>query len=339
MTHDAVAAAPKVELHLHLEGAIPLDTLWSMVERHGGDPAVPAREALVAKLAYRDFPHFIETWNWMTGFLRTPEDFTNAAAAVAASLVEQRIVYAEASISPSDYSHHGISVEEIVMAVRAGIDSVPAAHINLIADLVRDRGPERAMSTLNSVLAVCDEAGIVGITIGGSEHDHPPAPFAGVYERARGAGLRLTAHAGEAAGPESVWSAINDLGVERIGHGVRSIEDPPLVAHLVDRQIPLEVCPTSNVRTGVVEGIDDHPVADLIDSGAWVTISTDDPTFFHCTLAEELRLVSDRTGASVRALTHAAIRASWLEPSDQTELGRRVDTFWAEPQRHEVHRE
>lgn len=332
MMQDSHDAAPKVELHLHLEGAIPLDTLWSIVEAHGGDPAVPNREALVAKLAYRDFRHFIGAWTWMTGFLRTPEDFAAAAAAVAASLVEQGIVYAEASISPSDYTAHGISVEEIARAVRAGIDSVPDAHINLIADLVRDPGPERAMETLSSVLAVAEEAGIIGITIGGSEQDHPPAPFAAVYERARDAGLHLTAHAGEAAGPESVWSALDDLGVERIGHGVRSIEDPRLLAHLVERQIPLEVCPTSNVRTGVVDDLAAHPVGRLVAAGAHVTISTDDPTFFHCRLADELRLVSEMTGVSVRQLTLAAIRASWLDPGDQALLARRVDDFWRRTQ-------
>jgi adenosine deaminase len=328
MMQDPHDNAPKVELHLHLEGAIPLDTLWSIVQGHGGDPEVPSREALVAKLAYRNFGHFISAWTWMTGFLRTPDDFAVAAAAVAASLVEQHIVYAEASISPSDYVAHGLSVEEIVRAVRAGIDSVPEARINLIADLVRDPGPVRAMDTLSSILTVAGDTGIVGITIGGSEQDHPPAPFAAVYERARDAGLRLSAHAGEAAGPESVWGALNDLGVERIGHGVRSVEDPTLVAHLVERQIPLEICPTSNVRTGVVADPATHPVGDLLEAGAHVTISTDDPTFFHCTLAGELRLVSEMTGVSARRLTLAAIRASWLDTSAQAHLERRVEEFW-----------
>ncbi|MDJ0960112.1 MAG: adenosine deaminase [Acidimicrobiia bacterium] len=328
MSPNAYRLAPKVELHLHLEGAIPLDTLWSIVQRHGGDPGVPDRDALVAKLAYRDFAHFIEAWTWMTGFLRTPEDFRVAGAAVAASLLEQGIVYAEASISPSDYAAHGMSVEEIAVAVRTGIDSVPGARISLIVDLVRDPGPERAHATLDSVLGIADDAGIVGVTIGGSEQDHPPGPFAGVYRRARDAGLHLSAHAGEAAGPSSVWSAIRDLGVERIGHGVRSVEDPQLLAYLVEHQIPLEVCPTSNIRTGVVSDLESHPVRQLIAAGARVTISTDDPTFFHCNLTDELRLVSELTGVSGHDLTTAAIAASWLDTRQQADLRRIVDDYW-----------
>ena len=330
MPEDIYGAAPKVELHLHLEGAIPLDTLWSLMKQHGGDPAAPDRAALMRRLEYRDFPHFIETWTWMTEFLRTPADFTAAAEAVAASLAQQHIVYAEASISPTDYVRHGTSVEEIAIAVRTGLNRVPETRVNLNVDLVRDTGPQRAMRTLESVIDVAGDAGIAGITIGGSEHDHPPGPYGAVYARARDAGLRLTAHAGEAAGPESVWSAIRDLGVERIGHGVRAVEDPDLVAYLVERQVPLEVCPTSNIRTGVVSGWDSHPVRALLAAGANVTISTDDPTFFQCDLAGELRHVEQTTQATVESLTLAAVEASWLGTAEAAALGDTVRAFWAE---------
>jgi adenosine deaminase len=329
MIDDVFAAAPKVELHLHLEGAIPLDTMWGRIAGHGGDPDAPDLEGLRAKLTYRDFPHFIEVWTWMTNFLRTPEDFTTAAEAVARSLVEQHIVYAEASISPTDFTRHGTVVEEIVLATRAGLARVADVVVNLNVDLVRDTGPEQAMRTLEQVIDIAAEGGVAGITIGGSEHDHPPGPFADVYARAHRAGLRRTAHAGEAAGPDSVWGALRELDVERIGHGVRSIEDPALLDYLVEHQIPLEVCPTSNLRTGVAARWDSHPVHTLLAAGANVTISTDDPTYFQCDLAGEFRRLSPTTDRSMEQLTVAAVHASWLPDIDQAALSRRIEAWWA----------
>lgn len=329
--HDVYDLAPKVELHLHMEGAIPHATLWDIVCRNGGDPAVPSIDVMVERRRYRDFLHFIDEWTWMTGFLRTPEDFTELATAVAAGLVSQRIVYAEASVSPSDYRRHGITPQEVVVATRRGLDAVPDANVGLIVDVVREPGPVVGMQTLDAVLEVADEAGVVGITIGGAEDGHPPGPFTGVYRKARSAGLGLSAHAGEGYGPESVRQAIDELAVDRIGHGVRSVEDPSLVTRLVDERIPLEVCPTSNLRTGVAPSWDQHQVGTLIAAGAVVTISTDDPAYFHCDLAGELRQVATRFGdgpTSVRDLTIAAVGASWLDPTGRSVLAASVGGWW-----------
>ncbi len=334
MADDVFARCPKVELHLHLEGAIPLATLWTLVEAHGGDPMVDSLEALRRRFAYTDFAHFIDTWWWMTDFLRTPDDFTLIAESVARSLANQHIVYAEASFSPTDFARHGLTPQILATAIRSGLDRVPAVQVTLNCDLVRDTGPERAATTLEAVLEVAAETGVAGITIGGSEHAYPPEPFAGVYRRAAEAGLHRTAHAGEAAGPASVWGALQALGVERIGHGVRAVEDPVLLAHLVAHQVPLEVCPTSNLRTGVATGWDDHPVGTLLSAGAMVTISTDDPAMFHCDLAGELRTLHERYGpglAHPERLTLAAVDASWLSADEKASLRARVRRWW----RHE----
>jgi adenosine deaminase len=152
--------------------------------------------------------------------------------------------------------------------------------------LVRNFGADAAYALLTRLLAN-PPGGWVGITLGGSEHLFPPAPFAGVYGRARAAGLGLTVHAGEAAGPESVWDAIRVLRVDRVGHGVRSIEDPRLVAELADRGIPVEICMTGNVRTGVYRSFEEHPLLRLIEAGVAVTLNTDDPAFFGTTLTDE----------------------------------------------------
>lgn len=322
------AECPKVELHLHLEGAIPLETLWEIIRSHGGDPDLPTPDHLRKKLIYTDFPHFIDTWWWMTGYLRTEADFTRAAEAVARHLAAQHIVYAEASFSPTDFSRHGLTPQQLATAIRRGLDRVVDIRVTLNCDLVRDPGPESAATTLAAILEVADDAGVRGITIGGSEQDHPPEPFADVYAAAAAAGLHRTAHAGEAAGPASVWGALRSLGVERIGHGVRSIEDPGLVEYLVATQIPLEVCPTSNLRTGVASRWEEHPVASLLGAGANVTISTDDPTLFHCDLASELSEVHRRFGADPEQLTLAAVDASWLDDDEKRELRDRIGGWW-----------
>ena len=324
---------PKAELHLHLEGAIPVPTLWELIEHHGGDPLIKSEAQLVDWFTYRDFAHFMETWNWMNGFLRTYDDFTFASEAVARHLAVQNIVYAEAFFSPSDFRDHGLKPQGIAKAIRAGLDRVDDVEIALIVDLVRDRGPEGTAQTLAAVKDVSADTGIIGIGIGGFEAAHPPEQFADVYRDAREAGFRLTAHAGEEAGPESVWGALLTLGAERIGHGVRSIEDPALIDYLVEQQVPLEVCPTSNLRTGVVAHWDQHPVGRLIDAGVKVTINTDDPAMFDASLAAEFSILEDHFGLddpALKRLSLAVVESSWADEATRSDLTHRIEQWWAE---------
>ena len=326
------ATLPKVELHLHLEGAIPLGAMWELVEQYGGDPAISTPDDLVDRFAYTDFAHFIETWVWKNRFLNTYEAFEFASSAVARRLAEQGIVYAEAFFSPTDFGSHGLSPSDLALAIRRGLDQVPETEVALIVDLVRDTGAERAARTFEQVDEVATAAGVIGIGIGGSEAEYPPELFRGVYQRAARRGYRLTAHAGEAAGAASVWGALRSLGVERIGHGVRSVEDPSLVDHLVEHQIPLEVCPTSNLRTGVVADWESHPARTLIQSGALVTINTDDPAMFHCTLADEYAQLVSRFGLDLRAVRRIAANAidgSWATPETRNRLHGAQAAWWA----------
>ncbi len=322
---------PKVELHVHLEGAIPLDALWELIEHHGGDPTVRTRSQLNDWFTYRDFAHFIAIWSWMVGFLRTYDDFEFAAEAFASDLAGQNIRYAEAFFSPIDFATAGLAPGEIAMAIRSGLDRVDGIEVALIVDLVRDFGPERAAQTLSAITDVARDAGVIGIGIGGHEAPYPPGPFASVYRQAREAGFRLTAHAGEDAGPASVWDAVTRLGVDRVGHGIRSIEDPRLIEHLVAHEIPLEVCPTSNVRTGVVAHWDEHPVASLIDAGVVVTINTDDPSMFGTTLAGEFAALCERFSLgddTVKRLSHAAVESSWADAATRTRLTDEIEAWW-----------
>jgi adenosine deaminase len=328
---------PKVELHLHLEGAIPLPTLWELVQKYGGDPAVKDIESLKRTFTYRDFPHFIETWVWKNKYLRTYDDFTFIAEGVARDLAAQNIRYVEAFFSPTDFSGHGLKTQELARAIRAGLERVPQIEIALVADLVRDTTPKRAVVTLAEVNEV-KGMGVIGIGIGGSEQSFPPEPFKEVYAQARKFGFHTSAHAGEAAGAQSIWGAIRELEVERIGHGTRAEEDPYLLDYLSEKRIPLEMCPLSNVCTGVVGSIAEHPIRRYHERGLVVTVNTDDPKMFGNSLAEEYRLLETQLGFSreeICELVLQGIRVSWLPQDKKEQLLQEfcADAAWQLPEK------
>jgi adenosine deaminase len=321
---------PKVELHLHLEGAIPHEALWELLCKYGGDTEVPDQEALRRRFEYRDFGQFIETWVWKNQFLREYEDFTCVSAAMARRLADQNIHYAEVFYSPADFQARGLETQSLTLAIRRGLSQASGTRVALIADLVRDSGPASVFRTLSEISEVRD-LGIIGIGIGGSEHKFPPEPFEAVFAEARRRGFGTTAHAGEAAGAKSIWGAIRKLRVDRIGHATRAEEDESLIEFLVEHQVPLEMCPISNLRTGVVRAYEDHPVRRFFDRGLIVTINTDDPAMFGNTLAEEYRLLAERFGFSrkeIRRLILNGIRAAWLSSEKREEL---TATFCADP--------
>lgn len=317
--HDWLERIPKVELHVHLEGAIPHDALWELMQKYGGDVGCPDRDSLTRRFQYRDFPHFIETWLWKNTFLREYEDFALIAEAVARDFATQNIRYVEAFYSPHDFRMHNLSTQGLTAAIREGLARVPEVRVQLVADLIRDLGPENANVTLSQV----DEVrgfGVIGIGIGGGEQKHPPEPFADVYERARDLGFRTSAHAGEAAGAESVWGAIRTLRVDRIGHGTRAIEDPSLVDYLAESQLPIELNPISNVCTNVIESIAQHPFPHYLEHGLMICINTDDPKMFHNTLADEFSQLKSTFGISrddVRSLILNGLQASWLADDEK----------------------
>jgi adenosine deaminase len=330
MTRNDFEKMPKVELHLHLEGAIPLEALLELVRKYGGDPSAGSLEALRKKFRYRDFSHFIDTWVWKNGFLREYDDFTWIAESVAADLVRQNVRYAEAFYSPADFSGHGLSVQKLTEAVRRGLSRVSGIEVALVADLVRDFGPEKAGITLEEVSEV-RQFGVLGIGIGGREKEYPPELFESVFEKARSLGFFTSAHAGEASGPESVWNAVRLLRVDRIGHGTRAAEDPVLVKFLADSRIPLEMCPLSNIRTGIVDSIETHPIRRFFELGIPVTVSTDDPAMFGNSLAEEYRQLETHLGFSrdeIRRVILQGIRSSWMPENRKKEM---LEEFLGDP--------
>ncbi|MCE1255158.1 MAG: adenosine deaminase [Anaerolineae bacterium] len=271
---------------------------------------------------------------WKNKYLREYEDFSFIAEAVARDLANQNIRYVEAFFSPPDFYINGLETQALTQAIRKGLNRVPEVEVALVADLVRNYGPEQGERTLNEVNEVKD-LGIIGIGIGGAEHSAPPEPYANVYEKARHMGFHTSAHAGEAAGAASVWGAVKSLKVERIGHGTRAEEDPLLVDYLAEHQIAIEMCPISNLKTGVISSIKQHPARRYFDRGLLVTVNTDDPKMFNNTLDMEYDLLMREfkfTHDEIKTLISNAIQASWLPIHRKESLQTRFsqDPAWLE---------
>jgi adenosine deaminase len=267
---------------------------------------------------------------WKNQFLRDYDDFTFIAEMTARDLASQAIRYAEVFYSPPDFSQQGLKTQQITEAIRKGLERVKDIEIGLVADLVRNYGPERAKITLEEVNEV-KQLGVIGVGLGGSEHDYPPEPFKEVFTMARQKGFHTSAHAGEAAGPESVWGAIHHLQVDRIGHGTRAVEDDELMDYLVEHGIPIEMCPLSNVRTGVVKSYAEHPVRQFFERGVILNINTDDPMMFGNSLAEEYGLLAEKKGfvrAEIKQLVLNGIHMSWMPEKRKREM---IMTFVSDP--------
>jgi adenosine deaminase len=330
----ALRRAPKVELHLHLDGAMSHPWLLERVRRRPA-AGVATLEALGQRLAFRTFDEFIERWVWKCGFLDRYEDFEALAESVLGELATEGVVHVEPSISPGDYEKaHRLESAGVIEAVLRGMERATRAHgitCGLVVDLIRNHGPATAARRLEEITPYRGQ-GVVAVGLGGSEVEFPPGPFAAVYAEAARRGFHRTAHAGEVAGPASVREALDQLGVERVDHGIRAIEDPALVARLARDGLPLAVCPTSNVRTGAVPSLAQHPLRRLHDAGVRVTVNSDDPTFFGASLTDELSLCMTAFGFTPRELAglaeHAA-QATFLDGGARARLAERVRSGWA----------
>lgn len=268
------------ELHLHLEGSADPATLCLL------DPTLTPEEA-GAPYQFTDFAGFLQCFKFIALRLRTPEDYALITQRLVASLAEQGVRYAEVTLSAGVLLWKGRELAPFYDAVRAASRNGPV-EVRWILDAVRQFGPEPAWRVAEFAARRVDD-GVVAIGIGGDESRGPAAWFRDVYRFARSTGLHLTAHAGETEGPESIWAAL-EIGAERIGHGIRAVDDPVLLRHLRDHRIPLEICLTSNVCTGAVASIELHPLRRLYEAGVPITLSTDDPGVFRCNLRQEFEV-------------------------------------------------
>jgi len=286
----------KAELHLHLEGSVTPDTMTELA------PEISAQE-VGERFRFSTFAGFLECFKWVVERLRSPEDYALITRRLVEALERQNIRYAEITLSAGVVLWKGHDFAGIYEAVRREVRRSPVeVHWNL--DAIRHFGAEHAMQVAHLAAEHVGE-GVVSFGIGGDEQRGPAEWFGEVYQFARNAGLRLTAHAGETAGPESVWGAL-ELGAERIGHGIRAVEDPVLVRHLRDHSIPLEICISSNVATGAVDSLAAHPVRRLYDAGVPIVLNTDDPGLFGTTLEREYEIAAREFGFSEQELRRIA---------------------------------
>lgn len=343
--YSTLLTMPKVELHLHLEGAIQPATLLELARRHNRTDKLPGNteEALRSWFRFTDFRHFIEIFVTVSDLLRTPDDFTLVTVALAAELARQQVRYAEVTFTPYTHTHlldKGLTIADILVGLDKGRSAALQQYgveIAWVFDIARNYSfrtlgngiydPRPAETTLEYALAGRNH-GVVGFGLGGNEVGAPPGHFAHAFDLATKGGLLSLPHAGELEGPKSVWGAIHSLSAQRIGHGVRSIEDPLLLAYLRQYQIPLEINITSNICLHIYRRLANHPFPHLDRMGLLLTVNSDDPPLFNTDLTTEYAILMDEFGYSLSDVVRIAgnaMRASLLSENRRALLLAELD--------------
>jgi aminodeoxyfutalosine deaminase len=332
-----IRAAPKAELHLHLQGAVRPATLLELAKRHQIPLPLASIDEFREWFRFRDFAHFVEVQAVLRSCLVEPADLELVVRELGAELAQQNVRYAEVSFTPGPELWSGRHQHDFILGLVSGRRQVLESfglRINFIFDIPRRTvrlHPEIPLIDFATQAAIDGKNdGVVALGLSGTELGNPPEPFAAWFDQALAAGLHSAPHAGETDGPASVWGALRALGAERVGHGVRSIEDSSLVEYLAQHAIPLEVCPTSNLQLGVYPSLDQHPLRALHAAGVPITINTDTPAIFATTMSDELSLLQTHFGldlASIDEIILHGARASFLPPDQKEAL---VKTFQTE---------
>jgi adenosine deaminase len=319
---------PKAELHVHLEGTAPPALIRRIAERNG----IPVPEGVFKsddEFEWSDFLHFLRTYDLAASVIRTQQDYRDVTYEYLAGCAAEGAIYVELIASPDHAAAVGMSDADHYAAIAQGIDDARADHgieARIVIAAIRNLGVENAEAIARR------HAGdrhpyVVGFNLVGDEAGYPAAQFSRAYEIAAGSGLGCTIHAGEHDGPASVRAALQ-LPVTRISHGVRAIEDPALVQKLAERGTVLEVCPSSNVALGLFPSYEEHPLGALRDAGVKVTLGSDDPPYFACSIGSEYALARERMGfdeEQLRVVTRLAVEASFAEDAVKEALSARLD--------------
>ncbi|MCG5215056.1 adenosine deaminase [Streptosporangium sp. KLBMP 9127] len=332
MTNEFIEALPKVELHVHLVGSASVRTVLELARRHPATRVPVVEEELRAFYTFRDFPHFSEVYQQVNALVREPEDVATLVTGLARDLAAQRGRYVELQVTPYSHLQAGLPARAVTEALDLAARQAAADHgvrVAYIFDIPGQLGAEAARVTLDHALNEPPEA-LIGLGLAGIEQRRPPYrdAFRDAFRAARTAGLHSLPHGGEMTGPETIWEIVEGLGAERIGHGINCLEDPRLVAHLRETQLPLEVCPTSNVCTGQVPDIASHPLPRLLKEGLFVTLNSDDPPMFGTTLTGEYRVAAEVFGlddAALAGLARNAVHASFLDPVGKQAILTEID--------------
>lgn len=329
-----VAALPKVELHLHMEGSIRPETLLRLARRRRVDLPADDVEGIRRWFRFRDFAHFVDIYVTCCRCLRDPEDFQLVLEELLAEQERQQVLHSEVHFTVSIHQNNGANGDEVAQALWETIETAKERRgvgALLIPDIVRNLGPEAADRTLRWALDHRSH-GVVALGLSGFE-SAPTEPYEEHFRIASEEGLRRVAHAGEHEGPWSVRRALAVVGAERIGHGIRAVDDGELLAELAERGIPLEVCPSSNIRLGAASSLEEHPFDRLLEAGVDVTVNSDDPPFFETTLNDEYVKLAEAFGYDRRRLTdlaRAGLRHAFVEGVERDRLEERFESSLAE---------
>ncbi|MGZ4670601.1 MAG: adenosine deaminase, partial [Blastococcus sp.] len=294
---DAVPLLPTAELHLHLEGTLEPELAFRLAARNRTTLRYADLKSLRAAYAFSDLQSFLDLYYELTAVLQTPQDFADLADAYFARAAAQGVRHAEVFVDPQAHTGRGVPLEVVMEGLGDAFGRAEETHglsASIIACFLRDRGPEEAEELLPRLLPYRDL--VIGVGLDSAEVGWPPELFGRVYARAAEEGLHRVAHAGEEGPPAYVWSALDELGVERIDHGIRSLEDPALVTRLRDEHVPLTVCPLSNVALRCVDRIEDHPLRRMLDAGLVATVNSDDPAYFGGYLHDNVTAVTRGLG-------------------------------------------
>ena len=289
---EILFSIPKTEIHLHLEGMASVDTIWSLIQKHKLEiPGINNRDDIIKRFQVKNLNDFIDLFlNVIQNCYREEIDLTLQMKDAREYLIRNNIIYTEVFFAPSKFLMNGFSFDVMMEYLDQGAKKIKkedGIDIKFLIDVSRSFGPENAINNLNLILKH-KKPSIIGIGLGGAESKGPAAEYKEVFELARNAGLKVVAHAGEDVGSESIWSSIYDLQVSRIGHGISAIQDKKLMDYLKETQMPLEICPMSNIFTKkYVSSYKDHPIRQFYNHGMYVTVNTDDPTIFGMELIDE----------------------------------------------------
>jgi len=319
--YDALMSIPKAELHLHIEGTLEPELAFALAARNGVMLPYADTDDLRKAYQFSDLQSFLNLYYELMAVLRTEDDFADLADAYLARAAAQGVRHAEIFFDPQAHISRGVGIGTVVEGLGRALDRSEAVHgvsTQLIMCFLRDESAESAMETLEAAKPYLGR--IVGVGLDSAEVGHPPVKFRAVYEAAAALGLRRVAHAGEEGPPSYITEALDVLGVERIDHGLRCMEDPELVARLVRERVPLTLCPLSNVRLRAVDVLEDHPLPAMLDAGLLCTVNSDDPAYFGGYVGDNFLAVREALGLSpdrLRDLARNSFVASFLDHDEE----------------------
>lgn len=321
---EFIRSLPKTELHLHIEGTLEPQMMFDLAARNGYELPYPDVDSVAAAYRFRNLQSFLDLYYQGAAVLQTPGDFYELTMAYFDRAVSDGVRHAEIFFDPQTHTERGVGFETFMEGFRSARADAARRHgvsSELILCFLRHLGGEAAIETLREAEPHLE--GVVAVGLDSSEVGNPPELFVEAYDHARELGLRAVAHAGEEGPPEYVVRALDFLGVERIDHGVRSLEDEALTARLREEQIPLTVCPLSNVALRVVDRIVDHPLPSMLDAGLLVSVNSDDPAYFGGYVGENYLALADDLILDTEVLAHLAansIKSSFLDDMRKNEL-------------------